>query len=658
MSGAVLIVDDSLTVRMDLADAFEAAGFRSLPCASAREARRALADHSVALVILDLHLPDADGFDLIGEFRGFPNAASAPILMLSSAAEVQDRILGLRKGADEYIGKPYDIGYVVARAQQLLHACDADLAEERPVSVLVIDDSPTFLGKLCSVLEAAGYRVSSASSGEEGLRRAATLRPAAILIDGVLPGIDGATVVRSIRLDEALRGTPCLLLTGSEDREAELRALDAGADAFVRKNEDTEVILARLAAMVRGIGPGRRSVASGLGPNRILAVDDSFTYLESLSEVLRGDGYDVVPAHSGEEALEILVVQPVDCVLLDLIMPGLSGQETCRRIKESPGVRDIPLIILTGLDERDSMLSSLATGADDYISKSSDFEVLKARVRAQLRRKRYENENRRIREELLQSELEATAARAARDLADTRALLVEELERKNAELEAFSYSVSHDLRTPLRSIDGFSQALIEDCSEKLDETGREHLHRIRRAAQRMGELIDDLLALGRVSRAELAPVEVDLSGLAREVAEELRVKDAERNVEWIIQDGLTAKADPRLMRVLFENLLGNAWKFTARTLQARIEVDGDVGEPRRYFVRDNGAGFDMEFVTKLFAPFQRLHTDAEFQGTGIGLATVRRIVDRHGGTVQAEGAVGHGATLSFTLVSERASSVR
>jgi two-component system, NtrC family, sensor kinase len=648
----VLIVDDSLTVRMDLCEAFSASGFQTLPCRGAAEAREALARQRVALVVLDVCLPDADGVELLTELRAHPAAAHAPILMLTSAAEIEDRIRGLRTGADEYIGKPYDRRYVVARAQELMsmrHAAGGN----RQASVLVIDDSPTFRAALASRLEASGYVVSLAGTGEDGLRQAAVERPGAIVVDGVLPAMDGAAVIRSIRLDESLRGTPCVVLTGSDDRAAELRALDAGADAFCRKEEDFEPILARLAAAIRGHVGGRRSTASLLGPKRILAVDDSPTYLNELGDVLRGEGYDVVLARGGEEALAILAVQPVDCVLLDVMMPGLDGRETCQRIKSSPGIRDTPLILLTAYDERDALLEGLAAGADDYIAKSADFEVLKARVRAQLRRKQFEDENRSIRQELLQSELDAAKARAAHALAETRAALVEQLEQKNKELEAFSYSVSHDLRTPLRSIDGFSQALLEDCGEKLDETGREHLARIRVAAQRMGELIDDLLSLSRVSRSDLHPTVVSLSDLARSVSDEMRLKPPLRQAEWVIAPDLVVEADARLLRVLLENLLGNAWKFTSNTPHPRIEVTWEGGVERRYLVRDNGVGFEMKYARKLFNPFQRLHSDAEFPGTGIGLATVRRIVERHGGVIGADSEPNRGATFWFTLPRQR-----
>jgi len=660
MGEAVLIVDDSLTVRMDLAEAIGAEGFRAVPCATVAEARLALAREDIRLVILDVLLPDGDGLGLLKEIRDSSTCSSIPVMLLSSEAEVRDRIRGLATGADEYVGKPYETSYVVSRARELAQRCPVECAPQ-PRTILVIDDSATFRMELRSSLEAAGYKVLLAPSGEEGLRAAADARPHGIIVDDVLPGVDGATVVRRLRLDAALRRIPCLLLTGSGDQSAELRALDSGADGFIRKEEDIAVILARLDAAVRAASSEvpAEVPASLLGPKKILAVDDSLTYLQALSEALRGEGYDVALAHSGQEALDLLAVQQVDCILLDLLMPGLSGHDTCCRIKSAPIVREIPLIMLTALEDRQAMIHGLRAGADDYIAKSSDLEVLKARVRAQIRRKQFEEENRRIRERLLRTEHEAAEARAVRELAEARAALVLELERKNKELEAFSYSVSHDLRAPLRSIDGFSQALLEHYSDGLDEKGRGYLVRVRAATQRMGELIDDLLHLSRVSRAEVHTRRLDLSKLAQSVATELKSKHPDRQVELVIEQGLSSDADAGLMRVVFENLLGNAWKFTEKTPQARIEVGVQHKEwGPAYLVRDNGAGFDMEYAGKLFQPFQRLHAEAEFPGTGIGLATVSRIIDRHGGRVWAEAAVGVGATFYFTLEGARPGGLR
>jgi signal transduction histidine kinase len=242
------------------------------------------------------------------------------------------------------------------------------------------------------------------------------------------------------------------------------------------------------------------------------------------------------------------------------------------------------------------------------------------------------------------------AEKAGQDLEDTN----HELEATNRELEAFSYSVSHDLRAPLRSIDGFSQILIEDYADEIDEEGKDYLGRVRAASQRMGQLIDDILGLSRVTRGTMSRERLDLGALATEVAEELRETRPERKVEFSAQKGLEVWGDPKLLRVALANLIGNAWKFTEKSPEARIEfgLDEDLSRKGRvpvYYVRDNGAGFDMTYANKLFGAFQRLHGAEEFEGTGIGLATVQRVVHRHGGRIWAEGEVDRGATFYFTL---------
>ncbi|HZE90497.1 MAG TPA: response regulator [Rhizobacter sp.] len=664
MTDTVVIVDDSLTVRMDLQEAFEAAGFHTLACATAAQARAAFGRVPVDVVVLDVLLPDSDGIELLKELRANAATSSAVVLMLSSEADVADRIHGLRTGADEYVGKPYDAHYVIARASELLRLRRGKQSGERP-RILVIDDSPTFLDAMRNALEQAGYSTATADSGEEGLRLAAASRPSAIVVDGQLPGIDGTTVIRRVRLDAALRGVPCLLLTGSDDSEAELRALDAGADAFVRKDEEIALILARLAAALRstagrtGDGP-----ASLLGPKKILAVDDSATYLHELADTLRDEGYDVVPARSGEEALDLLAVQPVDCILMDLLMPGLGGQQTCRRIKAAPGVRDIPLIILTALDDRSAMLESLGAGADDYIQKSSEFVVLKARVRAQLRRKQFEDENRRIREELLHERHEASTARAARELAETRAALVDELEKKSHDLELatqaksrFLATMSHEIRTPLNAIIGMAGLLD---GTPLNHEQHEFAAIIRSSGDHLLTVINDILDFSSLESGGM-PLESRPFNVAHVVEESLdlvagraREKDLELAYELAHEVPHTVLGDAGRVRQILVNFLSNAVKFTAEgevTVAVSTSAADDGRAVLHCAVHDTGIGIPQDRFDRLFQSFSQVDasTQREYGGTGLGLAICKRLAELMQGRVWVESEFGHGSTFHFSL---------
>jgi PAS domain S-box-containing protein len=229
-----------------------------------------------------------------------------------------------------------------------------------------------------------------------------------------------------------------------------------------------------------------------------------------------------------------------------------------------------------------------------------------------------------------------------------------ELENANKELEAFSYSVSHDLRSPLQNIDGFSLILMEDYAHQLDPEGLDYVQRLRASCQHMGDIIDALLALSNMMRKEVLVEHLDLTAMANAVAADFKQKDPDRVVDWVIAEGLTAEGDAQLLRVALENLFGNAWKFTANRPRARIEFGAllQLNGDRIYFVRDDGAGFDMARASNLFKPFKRLHDPSEFHGTGIGLVTVQRVLRRHGGKIWAEGSVNRGATFCFTLTAE------
>ena len=366
------------------------------------------------------------------------------------------------------------------------------------------------------------------------------------------------------------------------------------------------------------------------GPVNILVVDDEAPQMRALCDTLRDHGYDTVGCASGPAALAEVAPGRFDLLLTDLMMPGMDGIALLQAaLGRDP---DLVGILMTGAGTIASAIEAMKAGAFDYLLKPFKLrDLLPVLSRALLvRGLRLENA------ELQRGMRERTA----------------ELEVANRELEAFSYAVSHDLRAPVRSIAGFGQALYEDAGHALSGEGLGHLERIRAAATRMGQLIDALLALSHVGRGALRRSPVDLSALAAAVAGRLRDADPGRAVELTIQEGMAADGEARLLEAVLENLLGNAWKFTRKQERARIAVTCDGAA---YHVRDNGAGFDMAHAGHLFGAFQRLHASSDFEGTGIGLATVQRIIRRHGGRIWADSAIGQGATFSFTLTGEAAS---
>lgn len=357
---------------------------------------------------------------------------------------------------------------------------------------------------------------------------------------------------------------------------------------------------------------------------KILIVDDLEANLFALERSLGDIGAVLVRATSGSEALRATLENDFALAVLDVQMPGMDGYELAELLRGDPKTSDLPIIFLTAnLAEEAAIFKGYEAGAVDYIIKPYNPKILGAKVRVFMQ---------------LDSQ---------RRLLQRQGAL---LEAANRELEAFSYSVSHDLTAPLRGIDGFSGALLEDYHDKLDDTGKDYLERVRAGAQRMAGLIDDMLKLSKLTRAEMQLQEVDLGELARKIVDELVRQEPGRKVDFVNAVAMEATGDRALLEAALTNLLSNAWKFTARKERARIElgVTQQDGE-KIFFVADNGAGFDMTYIDKLFGAFQRLHDVSDFPGTGIGLAIVKRVIHRHGGRVWAKGEVDGGATFYFTL---------
>ena len=389
----------------------------------------------------------------------------------------------------------------------------------------------------------------------------------------------------------------------------------------------------------------------------ILIVDDRPENLLALEALLAAPDLNIVKVLTGREALKSILLQDFALILLDVQMPVMDGFETARIIKQREKSRHIPIIFLTAFSRGDRyMAEGYSVGAVDYLLKPIDPHALKAKVSVFVELHKKSQQFKLLNEELLKTGSALKDANAAlRGLNETLEQKVaertEELQAAYKEMESFNYTVSHDLRAPLRHMRNFSQRLLAKYSDKLDEGGKDYLQRINRSGERMETLIEALLTLSMATRGEMHCEPVDLSSLCRAIASELTQANPDRKVEFAVAEGLVAEGDERLLRLVMENLIGNAWKFTQVCENARIEL-GTVVRPdgkQAFFVRDNGAGFDMARASKLFCVFERLHPASEFPGTGIGLATVHRIIQRHGGCVWGEGEVGKGATFYFAL---------
>lgn len=409
-----------------------------------------------------------------------------------------------------------------------------------------------------------------------------------------------------------------------------------------------------------------------LGTGYIMAVEDSLVQAKKLRHFLDEKSINNAFYTNAKDALAAAHDRPPLLIISDIVMPGMDGYEFCAKIKEDPVLRGIPVILLTSLRDPLDIIKGLQAGADNFITKPYEEEYLLSRIHYLLanrdmkrsggtdlmieimfRGNKYQiNSEKKQILDLLLSVYEAAVQRNDQLISTQIELEAsnENLVRANQELEAFSYTVSHDLRSPLNVVSGYVQILQSDYSEVLDQEAVEFLDRILQASFSMARLIDDLLQFSRSGRLEIKTEQVDLTQLAGEVMKDIRQLDPSRKITLYIQDDMQVVADRALMRVVLDNLLGNAWKYTGKIPNPVISLGQmETSTKKIFYVRDNGAGFDSAKAEKLFNPFQRFHSNQEFQGTGVGLATVRRILERHGGRIWAESRPGEGAAFYFTI---------
>lgn len=467
--------------------------------------------------------------------------------------------------------------------------------------VLVADDNADVRDYVVRLLS-DDYWVSTAVDGADALEAVKRSRPDLLLTDVMMPRLDGFGLLRALRSDPGTRDIPVVLLSARAGEDATVDALDAGADDYLVKPFAARELRARVRAhleLKRQREITERFFTLSPDPMCIVTADDRFA---RVGAAFQSFGYEPA-ALIGERFAEFAHPDDASTTSAALAYSPAQGRtvEFEHRFRCADG------------RYRRLAWRAVCDGARSMYAAARDVTEERAAAHA--------------------LESAKNAAEAA-----------------NRELESFSYSVAHDLRAPLRTIDGFSQALIEDCAASLDTEGRRYLSLVREATRHMGDLIDELLSLARVARCELQHESVDLSALARASLQRLRHADPSRDVVATVADGLVAVGDRTLLSVVLDNLIGNAWKYTSKRACAHVEFGTESRDGRRvYVVRDDGAGFDMAFAHKLFGVFQRLHAADEFEGTGVGLATVQRIVERHGGAVWGEGRVDGGATFRFTL---------